>query len=93
MLEMRRIWPRCVRIHSSSCTANLGPQAFQELAKGERTAAALENQLSQMEERIEALLAQAEREQQEVQDAKSGKGTSETSSQTQQSDKGNGEGK
>lgn len=93
MLETRQIWLRCVYIHLSFCPANLGPQAFQELAKGERTAAALENQLSQMEERIEALLAQAEREQKEVQDAKSGKGTSEASSQNQQSDKGSGEGK
>lgn len=41
-------------------------QAFQELARGERTATALENQLSTMEAKIEALLAQAERDQQEV---------------------------
>ena len=38
-------------------------QAFQELAKGERTATALENQLNTMEAKIEALLAQAERDQ------------------------------
>ena len=42
------------------------PQAFQELARGERTATALENQLSAMESRIEELLAQAERDHQEV---------------------------
>lgn len=42
-------------------------QALQELAKGERTASALENQLTRMEARIEALLEQAEREQREVQ--------------------------
>lgn len=41
-------------------------QAFQELAKGERTATALENQLNSMEAKIEALLAQAEKDQQEV---------------------------
>nr|POE63183.1 hypothetical protein CFP56_04086 [Quercus suber] len=45
-------------------------KAFQELAKGERTATALENQLSSMEAKIEALLAQAEKQQQEAQDAK-----------------------
>ncbi|QIX00120.1 hypothetical protein AMS68_005637 [Peltaster fructicola] len=39
-------------------------QAFQELAKGERTATALENQLSVMEAKIEALLAEAEKNQQ-----------------------------
>ena len=53
-------------------------QAFQELAKGERTATALENQLSAMEAKIEELLAQAEREQQEVQrmrEAKSNTGS------------------
>ncbi|KAH9825383.1 hypothetical protein Tdes44962_MAKER04223 [Teratosphaeria destructans] len=38
-------------------------KAFQELAKGERAATALENQLSAMEAKIEALLAQAERDQ------------------------------
>lgn len=42
-------------------------QAFQELAKGEQTATALENQLNAMEAKIEALLAQAEKEQQERQ--------------------------
>ncbi|KAK3048501.1 hypothetical protein LTR09_010165 [Extremus antarcticus] len=41
--------------------------AFQELAKGERTATALETQLNNMEAKIEALLAQAENDQQEVQ--------------------------
>jgi len=34
-------------------------QAFQELAKGEQTATALENHLTALEARIEALLAQA----------------------------------
>jgi len=42
------------------------PQAFQELARGERTATALENQLSAMESRIEELLAQAERDHEEA---------------------------
>nr|POE80806.1 hypothetical protein CFP56_56879 [Quercus suber] len=45
-------------------------KAFQELAKGERTATALENQLSNMEAKIEALLAQAEQQQQETQSTK-----------------------
>ena len=34
-------------------------QAFQELARGEQTAAALEKQLSSIERKIEELLAQA----------------------------------
>ncbi|KAF2717187.1 hypothetical protein K431DRAFT_298044 [Polychaeton citri CBS 116435] len=42
-------------------------QAFQELAKGESTATALENQLSAMEAKIEELLVQAERDQNAVQ--------------------------
>ncbi|KAK3075716.1 hypothetical protein LTR53_000758 [Teratosphaeriaceae sp. CCFEE 6253] len=46
-------------------------KAFQELAKGERTAAALENQLSSMEAKIEALLAQAEKDQEEIQRTRS----------------------
>ncbi|KAK5164107.1 uncharacterized protein LTR77_010198 [Saxophila tyrrhenica] len=50
---------------NSSEEADLA-KAFQELAKGERTATALENQLNSMEARIEALLAQAEREKQEM---------------------------
>lgn len=41
-------------------------QAFQELAKGERTASALEAQLSAMESKIDALLEQAEKEQQDI---------------------------
>ncbi|KAI5358598.1 hypothetical protein Slin15195_G110460 [Septoria linicola] len=45
-------------------------KAFQELAKGERTATALETQLSAMEAKIEALLAQAEKDQQAVEQAK-----------------------
>lgn len=45
-------------------------QAFQELAKGERTATALENQLSAMEAKIEALLEQAEQNQRAVEQAK-----------------------
>ncbi|KAF2212593.1 hypothetical protein CERZMDRAFT_41090, partial [Cercospora zeae-maydis SCOH1-5] len=46
-------------------------QAFQELAKGERTATALENQLSAMEAKIEALLEQAENNQRSVEKAES----------------------
>lgn len=45
-------------------------KAFQELAKGERTATALESQLSTMEAKIEALLAQAEKDQAAVQQTK-----------------------
>ncbi|KAK0333549.1 hypothetical protein LTR91_024708 [Friedmanniomyces endolithicus] len=45
-------------------------KAFQELAKGERAAAALENQLTSMEAKIEALLAQAEKEQEELEKMK-----------------------
>lgn len=45
-------------------------QALQELARGERTAAALESQLSTVEAKIEELLAQAEREQQDLQQGK-----------------------
>ncbi|PIA90538.1 hypothetical protein CB0940_10999 [Cercospora beticola] len=45
-------------------------KAFQELAKGERTATALENQLSAMEAKIEALLEQAEQNQRAVEQAK-----------------------
>jgi len=48
-------------------------QAFQELARGERTATALENQLSAMEAKIEALLAQAEKDEQETQRMKAEK--------------------
>ncbi|KAI9663547.1 MAG: hypothetical protein M1831_002556 [Alyxoria varia] len=35
-------------------------QAFEDLARGERTASALENQLSSVEKRVDDLLAQAE---------------------------------
>ncbi len=45
-------------------------QAFQELAKGERAAAALESQLTSMEAKIEALLAQAEKEQEDLEKMK-----------------------
>lgn len=38
-------------------------QAFQELAKGEQTASALENHLTALEAKIEALLAQADQQQ------------------------------
>lgn len=38
-------------------------QAFQELTKGEQTAAALENHLTAVEAKIEALLAQVDRDQ------------------------------
>jgi len=47
-------------------------QAFLELAKGERTAAALEKQLSAMEAKIEALLAQAKQDQRDVDEIKAG---------------------
>ena len=53
--------------------AKLSSQAFQELAKGERTATALENQLNVMEARIEALLAEAEKEQEKAEAGKGGK--------------------
>ncbi|KAK0270501.1 hypothetical protein LTR35_014037 [Friedmanniomyces endolithicus] len=48
-------------------------KAFQELAKGERAAAALENQLTSMEAKIEALLAQAEKEQEDLEKMKAQK--------------------
>jgi TolA-binding protein len=41
-------------------------QAFQALAKGERAATALENQLNEMEAKIEELLVQAERQQEDA---------------------------
>lgn len=49
-------------------------QALQELAKGEKTAAALESQLTRMEAKIDELLAEAEQKQQEV------KGTNQSAS-------------
>ncbi|KAF2168858.1 hypothetical protein M409DRAFT_20871 [Zasmidium cellare ATCC 36951] len=51
-------------------------KAFQELAKGERTATALENQLSKMEARIQALLDQAESQQREFTQLKGDKASS-----------------
>ena len=42
------------------------------MAKGEQTATALENQLSKMEAKIEALLAQAEKEQRDAQKMREG---------------------
>ena len=55
----------------ASCSAKTNSsQAFQELAKGERTATALENQLSAMEAKINELLEKAEREQQDLQSKK-----------------------
>lgn len=45
-------------------------QTFQELAKGERTATALENSLSAVEAKIEELLAQAEKDQESAQKMK-----------------------
>ena len=44
-------------------------KAFQELAKGEQTAAALENHLTNLEARIEQLLAQANQDQQAIEQA------------------------
>ena len=64
----------CDREHASPKADRL--QAFQELAKVERTATALENQLSKMEARIQALLDQAESEQREVAQLKSDKSSS-----------------
>lgn len=62
---------KVTQIPYEGCSSQLTPdQAFQELAKGERTATALENQLQSMEAKIEALLAQAEKDQEEVQRAK-----------------------
>jgi hypothetical protein len=50
-----------------SCVAELtNHQAFQELAKGERTATVLESKMNDIEAKIEELLAQAEREQNNV---------------------------
>ncbi|CAE7177490.1 hypothetical protein CFE70_005693 [Pyrenophora teres f. teres 0-1] len=42
-------------------------QAFQELQRGEQTAAALENHLDSIEKKIEALLAQAQKAEEELQ--------------------------
>lgn len=56
-------------------------QAFQELAKGERTASALEAQLSAMETKIDALLEQAEKEQQEIASSKEQSGKEETNAE------------
>ncbi|KAK4499866.1 hypothetical protein PRZ48_008052 [Zasmidium cellare] len=67
-------------------------KAFQELAKGERTATALENQLSKMEARIQALLDQAESEQRDVAQLKSENAKSTGEEQASQGN-GNGEGK
>jgi len=65
ILTMPLIWPRSVSAvrgnHGQGLMANT--QAFQELAKGEQTAAALERQLTAMEARIETLLAQTEEQQ------------------------------
>lgn len=52
---------------SHSRTNGLCSQALQELQRGEKAATALEQKLSAMEARIDALMAQAEQEQQEVQ--------------------------
>lgn len=41
-------------------------QAFKDLARGEKTASALERQLSAMEKKIDELLAQAEKDQEEL---------------------------
>lgn len=41
-------------------------QAFRELAKGEQTASALEQQLSSMEKKLDELLARAEQDQKDV---------------------------
>ena len=42
--------------------ANVHQQAFQDLARGERTAAALEHHLTALEKKIEELLAKADEE-------------------------------
>ena len=69
--RMRQIWQRCVGERDGRWSRELTVmQAFQELAKGERTATALENQLSAMEAKIEALLEQAEQNQRAVEQAR-----------------------
>lgn len=75
--------------HGLICTL----QAFEELAKGERTATALENQLSKMEARIQALLDQAENEQKEVAEMKSSKASSSKSTEQSEGQDGHDEGK
>ena len=59
-------------------------QAFQELAKGEQTATALENHLSALEAKIEAMLAQVDQGQQATSASQSqiSKSTSETTTKT-----------
>jgi len=51
--------------------ADAGSQAFQELAKGERTASALENHLTALERKIDELLAQADEEERNLSKKKS----------------------
>lgn len=58
------------------------PQAMKELARGERTAAALEDHLDSLEKKIEELLAQAEKAEKDMQ---TGASTSEKPSSQDQS--------
>lgn len=60
-------------------------KAFQELAKGERTATALESQLALMEAKIDALLAQAEKDKEQterIKGEKAGQGEHGSASQS-----------
>lgn len=66
-LAVTLTWQRYMCSNLGMNWTDYADQALQELARGERTASALENQLTKMEARIEALLEQAEREQKEVQ--------------------------
>lgn len=52
--------------------ANRSSQAFQELAKGERTASALENNLTALERKIDELLAQADNDERNLRKDRSG---------------------
>jgi hypothetical protein len=61
MSRMKQILFRFVQLNFSG-NANVHQQAFQDLARGERTAAALEHHLTALEKKIEELLAKADEE-------------------------------
>jgi hypothetical protein len=61
--------PRSVLRHLPFCAPADCVQALKELAKGERTASALENHLDSLEKKIEELLAQADKAEKEMQAA------------------------
>jgi hypothetical protein len=58
---------RSVLRHLRLCAPADRVQALKELAKGERTASALESHLDSLEKKIEELLAQADKAEKEMQ--------------------------